>query len=144
MTHSDINKPADENSRPTGSGRRLMCEVRIIPLENGETVKRGCGCTGMMPSEVGWSCFYCGNYVYRADPTLSALWFHFKVGREYWRAMSQGGRNFINGVPVTGFPDSLPRRLLADLANARPPKWFPYYMVLDEDQFQKYLEEQVL
>ncbi len=144
MTHSGIKKPADENSGLTGSGRWQMCEVRIIPLENGETVKRGCGRIGMMPSEVGWSCFYCGNYVYRPAPTLSALWFHFKVGREYWRAMSQGGRNFINGVPVSGFADSLPRRLWADLTEARPPKWFKYYIVFDEDQFQKYLQEQGL
>ena len=144
MTHSVIKKPADENQTDSRSGRRLMCKVRIIPLENGETVKRGCGRTGMMPSEVGWSCFYCGNYVYRPAPTLSALWFHFKVGREYWRAMSQGGRNFINGVPVSGFADSLPRRLWADLKEARPPKWFKYYIVFDEDQFQKYLEEQGL
>ena len=45
-------------------------------------------------------------------------------------------------LALVGFPDSLPRRLLADLGDTHPPKWFPYYMVLDEDQFQKYLEEQ--
>lgn len=119
-----------------------MCKARIISLENGETVKRGCGRAGLIPGEVGWSCFYCGNYIFKAAPTLSALWFHFKVGREYWRAMSQGGNNFINGVPVSGFPDSLPRSLWGDLTEARPPKWFKYYIVYDEDQFQKYLEEQ--
>jgi len=144
MTHSNIKKPAGKNRVRSGSGRLRMCEVRILSLENGETVKRGCGRMGLMSGEVGWSCFYCGNYVYHADPTLSALWFHFKVGREYWRAMSQGGNNFINGVPVSGFPDSLPRRLWADLADTQPPKWFPYYMVYDEDQFQTYLEEQGL
>ena len=79
MTHSDNKKRVHDNTLPSKAGRRLMCEVRIIPLENGETVKRGCGRTGMMPSEVGWSCFYCGNYVYRPDPPISALWFHFKV-----------------------------------------------------------------
>ena len=144
MTHSVLKKLVDKNQTDSRSGRWRICEVRIIPLENGETVKRGCGRTGMIPSEVGWSCFYCGNYVYRPDPPISALWFHFKVGREYWRAMSQGGRNFINGVPVSGVPDSLPRRLWADLAEARPPKWFRYYILFDEEQFQKYLEEQGL
>ena len=144
MTHSVLKKLVDKNQTDSRSGRWRICEVRIIPLENGETVKRGCGRTGMIPSEVGWSCFYCGNYVYRPDPPISALWFHFKVGREYWRAMSQGGRNFINGVPVSGTPDSLPRRLWADLAEARPPKWFRYYILFDEEQFQKYLEGQGL
>jgi hypothetical protein len=143
-TNDKTNELSGENPYPSKSGRWQMCKVRVIPLENGETVKRGCGRTGLRPSEVGWSCFYCGNYVFRADPSLSALWFHFKVGREYWRAMSQGGRNFINGVPVSGFSDSLPRRLWADLLDASPPKWFPYYMGLDEDQFQKYLEAEGL
>jgi hypothetical protein len=102
------------------------------------------GQTGLMPDEVGWSCFYCGNYIFRPAPSLHDLWFHFKVGREYWRAMSLGGDNFINGVPVSGLPDSLPRRLWGDLTETRPPKWFKYYIVYDEEQFQKYLEAEGL
>jgi hypothetical protein len=121
-------------------GRRMLCEVRIIALESGETVKRGCGQTGLTPSAVGWSCFYCGNYIFRAQPSLYDLWFHFKMGREYWRAMSLGGENFINGVPVAGLPDSLPRRLWADLTETQPPKWFKYFITFDEEQFQQYIE----
>ncbi len=142
MTDSDIKKSADGGPPVSLSGRWRMCEVRVISLENGETIKRGCGRAGLMPDDVGWRCFYCGNYIFRRSPTLSSLWFHFKVGREYWRAMSQGGHNFINGVPVSGFPDSLPSCLRGDLTETRPPKWFKYYIVFDEDQFQKYLEEQ--
>jgi len=140
MTPIKIEPATQKLPLSSRSGRRLLCEVRIILLENGETVKRGCGQTGLMPSAVGWSCFYCGNYVFRSAPTLYALWFHFKMGREYWRAMSRGGDNFINGVPVSGLPDSLPRRLWGDLAETRPPKWFKYYVAFDEAQFQNYLD----
>lgn len=135
-------KQREETGLQNQSKRLLECKVRMISLENGETVKRGCGRAGLMASEVGWHCFYCGNYIYQTNPTLDALWFHFKIAREYWRAMSREDKNYINGVPVSGFPEFLPRRLLADLAEARPPKWFRFYLVYDEEQFQKYLETQ--
>jgi hypothetical protein len=144
MTPPETEKSADKASMPSRAEPRPICEVRVILLENGETVKRGCGQAGLMPGAVGWSCFYCGNYVFRLAPSLYALWFHFKMGREYWRAMSRGGDNFINGVPVSGLPDSLPRRLWGDLSETRPPKWFKYYVAFDEAQFQKYLEAEGL
>lgn len=117
------------------------CPVRTISLDSGETVKRGCGQIGLMSTDIGWHCFYCGNYIYQTHSSLDALWFHFKIAREYWRAMSREGTNFINGVPVSGFPDFLPRLLLADLAETQPPKWFRYYLILDDEQFQKYLDK---
>ncbi len=121
-----------------------QCPIRSISLESGETVKRGCGQMGLLSTDIGWRCFYCGNYIYRTHSSLNALWFHFKIAREYWRAMSREGNNFINGVPVSGFSDFLPRRLLADLAEAHPPKWFRYYLRFDDDQFKKYLDKQNL
>ena len=124
------------------TNRWQECRVRIISLESGETVKRGCGRKGMIPTDVGWHCFYCGNYIYQTKPSLKALWFHFRIAREYWRAMSRGENNFINGVLVSGLPDFLPRRLLADLSEANPPKWFLYYLTFDEEQFQTYLKTQ--
>ena len=136
-----LTKQREETGLRTTPGRLSECEVRIIFLENGETVKRGCGRNGLIPTDVGWHCFYCGNYIYQSDPSLAALWFHFKIAREYWRAMSREDQNFINGVPVSGFADFLPRRLLADLAETNPPKWFRYYLTFDEEQFQKYLEK---
>jgi len=123
------------------AGKWLKCQVRTISLESGETVKRGCGQTGLMPTDIGWHCFYCGNYIYQTNSTLDALWFHFKIAREYWRAMRREDKNFINGVPVSGFPDFLPRRLLADLVETHPPKWFRYYLKFDDEQFQKYLDK---
>jgi len=120
--------------------RRLICQVHSIPLDNGETLKRGCGRIGLIPSDVGWRCFYCGNYVYRADPPVEALWFHFRVAREYWRAMSRGDQHFVNGVPVSGLADSLPSCLRADLGEPSPPVWFRYFLIFDEQQFTHYLE----
>jgi hypothetical protein len=118
------------------------CPIRIVSLESGETVKRGCGDKGMIPTDTGWHCFYCGNYIYQTHAPLTALWFHFKIAREYWRAMSRGDTFFINGVPVSGGPDYLPGRLLADLAESHPPKWFRYYLIFDEEQFQSYLNNE--
>ncbi|MFQ5451792.1 MAG: hypothetical protein ACE5E9_14295 [Nitrospinaceae bacterium] len=129
-----------EEKASSHSLRWLPCTIRFITLDTGETVKRGCGSSGLIPSDVGWRCFYCGNYVYRPDASLQSLWFHFKTGREFWRVMNRNDRNFVNGVAVSGAPDPLPRFLLADLVEARPPRWFYYYMVLDENQFQRYLE----
>ncbi len=123
------------------AGTWRQCPIRIISLESGETVKRGCGQMGLMSTATGWHCFYCGNYIYQTNSTLDALWFHFKIAREYWRAMSRADRNFINGVPVSGFPDVLPGRLLADLVEAHPPKWFRYYLIFDDEKFQAYLDK---
>lgn len=130
-------KPSGHSAR---SNRWSTCQVRHIVLDNGETLKRGCGRVGLMPSDVGWRCFYCGNYVYRNDPPLAALWFHFRAGREYWRGMIREGRHFINGVPVTGSSDCLPADLLADLVESSPPRWFRYFVIFDADQFERYLE----
>ncbi len=116
------------------------CRVTVRRIETGERIKRGCGRRGLVPDGAGWRCFYCGNYRYRDDPTLSDLWFHFRTAREYWRAIRRGDRCFINGVPVAGPPDPLPPALLADLAEPDPPDWFLYYMVFDEEQFNRYLE----
>ncbi len=132
--------PQKQYKAPAQPKRWLTCKVRSISLDNGETLKRGCGRAGLMPSDVGWRCFYCGNYVYRNDPPLDALWFHFKMGREYWRGMSREGKHFINGVPVAGSPDCLPSYLLADLTEPRPPKWFRFFVIFDADQFERYLE----
>lgn len=136
-----LTKRKENINLKTGGGYLLTCPVRTISLENGETLKRGCGQRGLMPSDIGWHCFYCGNYIYQTNSTLDALWFHFKIAREYWRAMSLEGKNFINGVPVSGFPDFLPRRLLADLAETKPPKWFRYYLIFDDEKFQNYLDQ---
>ena len=119
---------------------RTPCPQTVTRLDSGESIRRGCGRSGLIPNEVGWKCFYCGNYVYQVSPTLDSLWFHFKVAREYWRATHRSGVNFINGVPVSGTADSLPRRLRSDLSEPRPPKWFAYYVACDEGQFQRYLE----
>jgi len=121
------------------SGNLGLCPIVFHPLETGEKIKRGCGRRGLIPTEVGWKCFYCGNYIYRDETTLIQLWFHFRLAREYWRASSRGDQEFINGMPVAGKADPLPRILLADLDDPRPPKWFPYYVVNDEKQFEEYL-----
>jgi len=109
-------------------------------LETGESLRRGCGRFGLVANEVGWRCFYCGNYVYQAGPDLDSLWFHFKFAREYWLATHRAGINYVNGIPVDGVADPLPRRLRAYLSETRPPKWFVHYLAGDEDQFRRYLE----
>lgn len=133
--------------RITRSGNRACEQKRLklcLPvsykLETGETLRRGCGRNGLQETDVGWHCFYCGNYLYRPEPSLKALWFHFKLGREYWRTMFSRDKIFINGVPVTGLPDSLPRRLCSDLLEPNPPVWFSYFIFYDAPQFIKYLE----
>lgn len=117
-----------------------ICLPVSYELETGEILRRGCGRRGLRETDVGWHCLYCGNYLYRPDPSLKALWFHFKLGREYWRAMFSRDKIFINGVPVTGLPDSLPRRLFSDLLEPNPPAWFSYFIFFDSAQFVKYLE----
>ena len=120
--------------------RLKLCLPVSYELETGETLRRGCGRSGLQETEVGWHCLYCGNYLYRREPSLKALWFHFKLGREYWKAMFSWDKIFINGVPVTGLPDSLPRRLFSDLLEPNPPAWFSYFIFFDGPQFIKYLE----
>ncbi|MBC8284333.1 MAG: hypothetical protein H8E32_11015 [Nitrospinae bacterium] len=117
------------------------CRKTIFCLENGEEIRRGCGLLGMHRTDVGWRCLYCGNYLYQDKSHLDALWFHFRVGREYWRISVSQDKVYINGVPVSGSPDSLPQKLVSDLAEPRPPKWFPYFVCYEGHQFKKYLEK---
>ncbi|PIQ95975.1 MAG: hypothetical protein COV67_12005 [Nitrospinae bacterium CG11_big_fil_rev_8_21_14_0_20_56_8] len=120
--------------------RLRQCPVRYRRIESGEVLKHGCGLWGLAPHGIGWRCLYCGNYEYEEKSTLDSLWFHFKVGREYWRPAFFGGREFVNGVPVSPPADSLPGSLARDLQENRPPRWFPLYICCEEEQFQRYLE----
>lgn len=120
--------------------RLKFCFPVSYVLETGETLQRGCGRNGLHETDVGWHCLYCGNYLYRPEPSLEALWFHFRVGREYWRAMFSRDKIFINGIPVTGLPDGLPKNLTSDLLEPNPPPWFSYFIFYDGPQFAKYLE----
>lgn len=121
------------------TGLKLCLPVNFV-LESGETIRRGCGSHGLYKTEVGWHCFYCGNYLYLQKPSIKSLWFHFKVGREYWRTMFSRDRIFINGLPVAGLPDSLPGRLVSDLLEPAPPSWFSYFIFYDGTQFKQYME----
>ena len=121
-----------------GRSRFGRCRIVNLRLETGENLKRGCGLSGLDEVETGWRCFYCGNHIYRSGLPLDALWSHFKTGREYWRLAHVGGRDFVNGVPVTG--DDLPPWLLVDLKEIRPPQWFAYYLIYDERDFKLYLQ----
>lgn len=118
--------------------RLAQCPVIKQRLETGEIIKRGCGLRGLEPREAGWRCFYCGNYVYRGGLELDALWLHFKTGREYWRLIYMDGMDYINGMPFLG--RDLPVRLLADLREIHPPRWFAYYLIYDEPDFKRYVE----
>jgi hypothetical protein len=120
--------------------RLKFCFPVSYALETGEILQRGCGRNGLHETDVGWHCLYCGNYLYRPEPSLEALWFHFRVGREYWRAMFSQDKIFINGIPVTGLPDGLPKNLASDLLEPNPPPWFSYFIFYDGPQFAKYLE----
>ncbi len=125
---------------PHVNERLKLCLPATFVLETGETLYRGCDRKGMYETDMGWHCLYCGNYLYRSRPTLDAMWFHFRVGRDYWRTMFSRDNIFINGVPVTGLPDSLPRSLVSDLLEPSPPPWFSYFIFYDGPQFKKYLE----
>ncbi len=116
------------------------CPILFHSTESGEKIKRGCGHMGMRSGHGAWRCFYCGHYIYRNEQNLSALWFHFKLGREFWRGITLGGRDYVNGVPVVGQAEDLPASLLGDLKEVRPPKWFAAYMVLDDQRFKQYVE----
>ena len=120
--------------------RLKVCLPVSFELETGEILQRGCGKKKLYETDVGWHCLYCGNYLYRREPSLKAMWFHFRVGREYWRAMFSLDNVFINGVPVSGLPDCLPRRLISDRLEPNPPPWFSYFIFYDGPQFKKYLE----
>ncbi len=117
------------------------CRQEKFLLENGEEIQRGCGLLGLYQTDVGWRCLYCGNYLYQEKSPLDVLWFHFRMGREYWKISVSQDKIFINGVPITGLPDSLPRNLISDLSEPRPPKWFPYFVSYEGHQFKKYLEK---
>jgi len=130
-------------SRNTGIKKRKQLKVCLkerILLESGEEILRGCGFSGMVRTDVGWRCLYCGNYLYQEKSPLEALWFHFRVGREYWKISISQDKIFINGVPVSGMPDSLPRKFVSDLSEPCPPKWFPYFVTYEGHQFKEYLE----
>lgn len=116
------------------------CEIEFTVLESGETVKRGCGSRGLVRFEAGWRCFYCGNYIYHPRLQLAVLWRHFKTAREFWRATHINGQNYINGIPVSGNVESLPAYLLADLLEVEPPEWFGFYLLYEEAEFARYLE----
>ena len=117
------------------------CRQEYYYLENGEEIQRGCGLLGLYRTDIGWRCLYCGNYLYKNKLPLDALWFHFRIGREYWRISVSQDKVFINGVPVSGLPDSLPRKFISDLSEPRPPKWFLYFVAYEGHQFKKYLEK---
>ena len=117
----------------------LCCRVHVVTLASGETLKRGCGRHGLVEFGAGWRCFYCGNYLYKPGPPLRSLWFHFRLAREYWRVKSSQGRDFVNGIPVTGAGEWLPPALLNDLAEPEPPEWFEHYLSSSEAEFQKYI-----
>lgn len=118
--------------------RLAQCPVINQRLETGEMIKRGCGLRGLEARETGWRCFYCGNFIFHGGLDLSELWLHFKVGREYWRMIYIDGMDYINGIPFVG--RDLPGRLLADLREVKPPRWFAYYLIYDEQDFKRYVE----
>ncbi len=116
------------------------CPVTQVRLQGGEMLKRGCGRRGMSRFDAGWHCFYCGRYLYERGPELKALWFHFRLAREYWRVQHSAGRDFVNGMPVPGLADPLPPGLWADLAEPEPPLWFGVFVQSEEEEFRHYLE----
>jgi len=124
------------------SSKKLMCCPRIVfHLDSGEVVKRGCGMRGLFPMEGGWRCFYCGHYLYDPTPQPESMWFHFRWAREFWRVQNDRGRDFVNGMPVAGRGDTLPVRLVRDLAEKDPPEWFHQFLVMEEKEFTQYLDQ---
>ena len=111
----------------------------VLTLVNGETIKRGCGREGMAEYDAFLRCLYCGNYLYRKTSSLESLWFHFRWAREFWRIHNTRGRDFVNGIPVTGKAESLPSVCLADLAESQPPRWFPHFLRHSDQEFRDYL-----
>ncbi len=130
---------------PLSGWRRFrICREVHLTLQNGEVLKRGCGRRGLYPFDGGWRCFYCGRYLYESGSSLQALWFHFRLAREYWRVQSANGRDFINGVPVPGLPDPIPLCLQGDLTEPDPPEWFAVFVDEDETEFKRYLKRKYL
>lgn len=119
--------------------RLVQCPVVVLTLATGEVVKRGCGRSGMAEFGACLRCLYCGNYLYKKATSLESLWFHFRWAREFWRTHHKSGRDFVNGVPVTGKGESLPAACLNDLSEAKPPSWFSYFMNKSEREFRDYL-----
>lgn len=114
----------------------MRCPVVILTLDNGEVIKRGCGRSGMVKYDACLRCLYCGNYLYQKVPSLDSLWFHFRWAREFWRIHNTRGRDFVNGIPVTGKAETLPASCLPDLAESRPPWWFSCYLKSSEQEFR--------
>ena len=119
----------------------LRCPVTVIRLDSGETLKRGCGRMGLVPFEAGHRCFYCGNYRYADRPPLRDLWFHFRLAREYWRVQSASGREFVNGVPVSGLGDSLPAECYRDLNEPEPPPWFGDFVTGNDESYRQSIQK---
>lgn len=134
-----ITRHLENDSRKALHTGFRRCKTAFVVLESGEILKRGCGGLGVVRFEAGWKCLYCGNYSYGCSLTLETLWTHFKIAREYWRAMTLNGREYINGMPVAGYAESLPRFLLADLLELQPPYWFRFYVSYGEGEFADYL-----
>lgn len=128
----------DKNGASSNDKGFSQCPIVNQRLDTGEIIKRGCGLRGLAPCPAGWHCFYCGNYIFRVGLQLSVLWMHFKTGREYWRSIYIGGINYVNGIPSTS--KDLPMRLLADIREVNPPRWFAYYLIYDEPDFKRYVE----
>ncbi len=126
--------------KPT-SRRLFQCPVVVITLANGEVLKRGCGRSGMSEFGACLRCLYCGNYLYKKSSSLESMWFHFRWAREFWKSHNTHGRDFVNGVPVSGKPETLPSACISDLAESRPPRWFPYYLKYSDREFRDYMLE---
>ena len=126
------------NEKKTGS-RLMRCPVTLLTLASGEVVKRGCGRPGMAEFGACLRCLYCGNYLYKKTPSLESMWFHFRWAREFWRVHSSYGREFVNGIPVTGKAESLPSSCLSDLTESKPPRWFPYFLNYSDQEFRDYM-----
>ncbi|MBI4384139.1 MAG: hypothetical protein HY579_08920 [Nitrospinae bacterium] len=140
MRKMKVVRRAEQGGGAGGEGLR-RCPVAMTTLSTGEIVKRGCGEKGLERVAAGWRCFYCGNYIYLQRPDLRELWSHFKTGREYWRTLRVAGQEFVNGILVYGDAQGLPAGLTADLVEILPPGWFAYYLVCDEKQFDRYLDQ---
>jgi len=119
--------------------RLFQCPVVVITLANGEIIKRGCGRSGMSEFGACLRCLYCGNYLYKKTPSLESMWFHFRWAREFWRIHNTHGRDFVNGIPVMGKAETLPSSCLADLAESKPPRWFPHFLKYSDQEFREYM-----
>ncbi len=119
--------------------RLFRCPVVVLTLANGEVVKRGCGRAGMSEFDACLRCLYCGNYLYKKAPSLESMWFHFRWAREFWRIHNNHGRDFVNGIPVMGKAETLPSSCLPDLAESKPPWWFPYFLKYSDQEFREYM-----